>query len=877
MSSAAWTSCWDSGTCPKWQGMKTFKSQDRSLPQAAAPTGLWRREATPAPVPEELPSSVQAVLRAPGRPLEPDTRRLMETRFGHDFSRVRIHADNQAAEAARSINALAFTLGRDVVFGQGRYAPETDSGLRLLSHELTHVVQQQGAQVSLQRAIDSPRDSLLGDTEEPTAGKAKEIPAVLQENIDLSALAAEPSETMEAEPHPESPEDEKQPSPAIAAQMAGPVPEVVRNIIIPSEHASEREADAMSAWAGARNPRQPRPVINHYRALRAPARKPAPLKPVPQGKPRRRLNLVFIMGADRKKAPRNKRFYTAAHVYFETKVPHDAIIDDAEHRNLAAVFEYLRTLNPREVAIGNLYLVAHANEDGTLSFPLDAGEEALCKEEKKKKKPDLTHCRTTFPQLKEALGKQPHLFSLPPGLIDANSIIHIKGCNIGRSAEMLNKIDEAFGGQGKVTAPTHKQEYQAWHDSKGKVIEAHEALAVYYLEFPGLVKLTHTQQLARFRSKYAFLSEKRWKTLLGKKGAQRTVLTPLQYDVIAPKGSEDKALEKAKEWGDPLLTRPEMYAWRIVSKTKQKDKRILYHLEANKTNFTVNKMLTEETGKRLEPKESEPEFFGVSGYEAPERKPTVSVTPVTLSVAALFEGIADLRQRIQKLPTDDAEMRRDLTADWQALEDDVRKRPAKMSPAQIIKVIADLAGTIGKLAGKDAGIRKDLLLACAVFYEELPRRAPHLAAPDIVAHIEQLTAAIASTAGGDAEVRGKLMNAKTAYEDELSVRKIMVDVRVVKTEDWLGADEVYVRLAGARHTQTTSEVKLNDGQSHTFKLLTAPFLPLNTPFELQVYDEDWPDADDLIVQLEWKPPFAPTANTESFDKADYRVKLHFDK
>jgi hypothetical protein len=248
-----------------------------------------------------------------------------------------------------------------------------------------------------------------------------------------------------------------------------------------------------------------------------------------------------------------------------------------------------------------------------------------------------------------------------------------------------------------------------------------------------------------------------------------------------------------------------------------------------------------------------------------------------MSVAAVFEGIASVSRRIKNLPTDDVEMRRDLQADWQALEDDLRQRPAKMSGAEIIKVIADLAGSIEKLSDKDAGIRADLLAAGETFGEEFLQRSPFMLAPEVVVLIGELTAAITRAASGDAQVRNILVAAKTEYEDELSVRKILVDVKVVKTEDWLGADEVYVRMAGAHHTETTPEKKLNDGQSHSFGLRAAPYLPLNAPLTLQVYDADWPDADDLIVRIEWKPPYQPAMNTESFDKADYRVRLHFEK
>lgn len=88
-------------------------------------------------------SGVVDVTKSGGQPLDAETRAYMEPRFGFDFSRVRIHADSQAADAARSVNAHAYTLGSSVVFGAGRYAPATGEGRRLLAHELTHVVQQQ--------------------------------------------------------------------------------------------------------------------------------------------------------------------------------------------------------------------------------------------------------------------------------------------------------------------------------------------------------------------------------------------------------------------------------------------------------------------------------------------------------------------------------------------------------------------------------------------------------------------------------------------------------------------------------------------------------------------------------------------------------------
>jgi hypothetical protein len=77
-----------------------------------------------------------------GNPLDLSTRSFFESRFAEDFSQVRLHADDPAAESARRLNALAFTVGNNIVMGAGQFAPSSPAGQRLLAHELTHVVQQ---------------------------------------------------------------------------------------------------------------------------------------------------------------------------------------------------------------------------------------------------------------------------------------------------------------------------------------------------------------------------------------------------------------------------------------------------------------------------------------------------------------------------------------------------------------------------------------------------------------------------------------------------------------------------------------------------------------------------------------------------------------
>jgi LysM repeat protein len=89
----------------------------------------------------DLESRINA-LKSGGQPLPASTRAFFEPRFGTDFSHVRLHTDTNAANTAQSLNARAFTTGRDIVFGSGQYSPDTSSGKQLLAHELTHVVQQ---------------------------------------------------------------------------------------------------------------------------------------------------------------------------------------------------------------------------------------------------------------------------------------------------------------------------------------------------------------------------------------------------------------------------------------------------------------------------------------------------------------------------------------------------------------------------------------------------------------------------------------------------------------------------------------------------------------------------------------------------------------
>jgi hypothetical protein len=138
------------------------------------------------------PTVVQNVLNSDGgQPLEAATRERMEARFGHDFSAVRVHTDGQAEKAADALDANAFTLGNDVVFGERQYSPGTESGKKLLTHELAHVVQQTGGSSSAEKskpgsglAVSQPGDTVerQADTASQggTAGRAAVIAPTAQ-------------------------------------------------------------------------------------------------------------------------------------------------------------------------------------------------------------------------------------------------------------------------------------------------------------------------------------------------------------------------------------------------------------------------------------------------------------------------------------------------------------------------------------------------------------------------------------------------------------------------------------------------------------------------------------------------------------------------
>jgi hypothetical protein len=158
----------------------------------------------------KTPPIVRDVLREPGEPLDAATRALLEPRFGYDFGQVRIHSGDRAAEAADAINARAYTVGSHIVFRRGAYESRSPGGLRLISHELAHVVQQADAHVPILPAMGSL--TIVGRTR-PTIQRDINFKGVvpklgtyvLTAKPTATGLGAHEDVTITFSPHPDSP------------------------------------------------------------------------------------------------------------------------------------------------------------------------------------------------------------------------------------------------------------------------------------------------------------------------------------------------------------------------------------------------------------------------------------------------------------------------------------------------------------------------------------------------------------------------------------------------------------------------------------------------------------------------------------------------
>ena len=147
--------CECGGTCEECQAGAARKVQTK--PSAGAAARQVQRQAAASQEAEGIDLDTRLAQHAGGgQPLAEGARTFAESRLGHDFGDVRVHTDSEASDLAASINAEAFTTGSDIYFRDGRHDPESHDGRRLLTHELTHVVQQRSTPRLAQRRAAAP-------------------------------------------------------------------------------------------------------------------------------------------------------------------------------------------------------------------------------------------------------------------------------------------------------------------------------------------------------------------------------------------------------------------------------------------------------------------------------------------------------------------------------------------------------------------------------------------------------------------------------------------------------------------------------------------------------------------------------------------------
>ena len=192
----------------------------RQCTQCSEKDKLLQRQTVNQSEVSDVPPIVHEVLQSLGQPLDATTRTFMESRFGHDFSQVRVHTDTKAAEAAEAVNARAYTVGQNVVFGAGQYTLDTTIGKKLLAHELTHTIQQGNQNPAYQSELQ------IGSTSDPAEAVADKMGhAIATSEMAPTTLPFTPSPVassapvLQRDPLPDIPDLRLRPSPEIARTM----------------------------------------------------------------------------------------------------------------------------------------------------------------------------------------------------------------------------------------------------------------------------------------------------------------------------------------------------------------------------------------------------------------------------------------------------------------------------------------------------------------------------------------------------------------------------------------------------------------------------------------------------------------------------------
>jgi len=383
----------------------------------------------------------------------------MERGFARDFSQVRVHTDATAAASANELDANAYTSGHDIVFGAGRYAPQTPVGRRLIAHELAHVAQQEtgGAHAgAVQREARDP-DEVAAETKQDDAIVASAKSALTSENpaMKVHAVVWRLINNHHLDEHFElngSRYDEARKG--IFVELSGKGPRTTGTIVAGKEVLQRLAAGKVAD------------VVKEIEAQIGTV-----------GTARGTVDLVFIMGADKPKS--KNRFYAEAVTFFKAQHPGATMFEDV--RDLDGIN---RRITAHGQPVANLIIVSHAHPDGTLQFSLDPS--------------DKTPGQVQFSELKEA-NEASALTQPDPTLVGFWTNVSIRGCNLGRSADTMGELKTAFGGEARVIAPTHAQVFGGGEQS----------LAGPYHEEKGASKLKDAQVLEIIKKKpeYAFITD----------------------------------------------------------------------------------------------------------------------------------------------------------------------------------------------------------------------------------------------------------------------------------------------------------------------------------------------------------------------------------
>ena len=279
-------------------------------------------------------------------------------------------------------------------------------------------------------------------------------------------------------------------------------------------------------------------------------------QPDKPAKPPPRVSYVFLMGE------MSDPYYVAAREYFETHAKGATVVLDK--RTLADVIGHV---NKAGKPVDTLYIVSHAGDSGFLQFSVDD------RDLKKDRSEGNQKPNATFAELKEA-NERGTLPKADTKLIDDQTKIQIKGCDIGRSVRTLDELDRTFGGKASVTAPTHAQEYRAGGSSS-------EHLARMFVEWPGDVKKSKAEVAAAFKAKYPMVPANRWKQLLAQAEKDDKANQEL-YVHTQPKpiGKDDKAamlkrVNAAQRW-------PKSAGWEVKARRWQDGGDYVYEVRAEK-------------------------------------------------------------------------------------------------------------------------------------------------------------------------------------------------------------------------------------------------------------------------------------------------------